>query len=81
MRMIRFSELLIPSLGDAEAILHRAKATAAGLAEVSESLANNKGRDAAGLRIAEQYVEVSIVFPDRRYVVHSLHVQQTKAGV
>lgn len=45
-------------LGNADAILFQARATSEGLLTVSKSLTAQKGMDAAGLRIAEQYVEV-----------------------
>ncbi|KAF3432714.1 hypothetical protein FNV43_RR23816 [Rhamnella rubrinervis] len=43
--------------GEAEAILARAKATAEGLALVSQALKENGGLEAASLRIAEQYMQ------------------------
>lgn len=43
--------------GEAEAILAKAKATAEGLAIVSQTLKENGGIEAASLRIAEQYVQ------------------------
>ncbi|KAA3459989.1 stomatin-like protein 2, mitochondrial [Gossypium australe] len=43
--------------GEAEAILARARATAKGIALVSQSLKENGGVEAASLRIAEQYVQ------------------------
>ncbi|CAJ1845083.1 unnamed protein product, partial [Sphenostylis stenocarpa] len=43
--------------GEAEAILAKAKATAEGLAHVSASLKENRGPEAASLRIAEQYIQ------------------------
>ncbi|MED6160569.1 hypothetical protein PIB30_052624 [Stylosanthes scabra] len=42
--------------GEADAILARAKATAEGLAVVSQSLKETGGAEAASLRIAEQYI-------------------------
>ncbi|KAF7830818.1 stomatin-like protein 2, mitochondrial [Senna tora] len=45
------------ALGEAEAILARAKATAEGLALVSQTLKENGGLEAASLRIAEQYIQ------------------------
>ncbi|OIV96903.1 hypothetical protein TanjilG_00485 [Lupinus angustifolius] len=43
--------------GEAEAIIAKAKATAEGLAVVSQSLKENGGPEAASLRIAEQYIQ------------------------
>ncbi|KAE8077587.1 hypothetical protein FH972_016139 [Carpinus fangiana] len=43
--------------GEAEAILARAKATAEGIAMVSQTLKENGGVEAASLRIAEQYIQ------------------------
>ncbi|XP_057457744.1 uncharacterized protein LOC130748529 [Lotus japonicus] len=43
--------------GEAEAILAKAKATAEGLAVVSQSLKESGGPEAASLRIAEQYIQ------------------------
>ncbi|XP_022890426.1 stomatin-like protein 2, mitochondrial [Olea europaea var. sylvestris] len=45
------------ALGEAEAILARAQATAKGLSMVSQSLKENGGVEAASLRIAEQYLQ------------------------
>ncbi|KAI4307004.1 hypothetical protein L6164_030239 [Bauhinia variegata] len=45
------------ALGEAEAILAKARATAEGLALVSESLKKTGGQEAASLRIAEQYIQ------------------------
>ncbi|XP_019430978.1 PREDICTED: stomatin-like protein 2, mitochondrial [Lupinus angustifolius] len=45
------------AIGEAEAILAKAKATAEGLAVVSQSLKENGGPEAASLRIAEQYIQ------------------------
>ncbi|KAH0896809.1 hypothetical protein HID58_046377, partial [Brassica napus] len=42
--------------GEAEAIIARAKATARGLAMLSQSLKETGGVEAAGLRVAEQYI-------------------------
>ncbi|KAK7260540.1 hypothetical protein RIF29_26676 [Crotalaria pallida] len=42
---------------EAEAILAKAKATAEGLAVVSQSLKENGGPEATSLRIAEQYIQ------------------------
>ncbi|OMP00974.1 Band 7 protein [Corchorus olitorius] len=42
--------------GEAEAILANAKATAKGLKDVSNAIGSSRGKDAAALRIAEQYV-------------------------
>ncbi|KAF5442627.1 hypothetical protein F2P56_035267 [Juglans regia] len=44
------------ALGEAEAILAKARATAEGLAMVSQALKENGGVEAASLRIAEQYI-------------------------
>lgn len=45
------------ALGEAEAILAKAQATAKGIATVSQTLKEHGGVEAASLRIAEQYVE------------------------
>ncbi|XP_054794048.1 uncharacterized protein LOC129299592 isoform X2 [Prosopis cineraria] len=45
------------ALGEAEAILAKARATAEGLALVSQALKENGGLEAASLRIAEQYID------------------------
>ncbi|KAI3471280.1 hypothetical protein Pfo_027943 [Paulownia fortunei] len=44
------------ALGEAEAILARAQATAKGIAMVSQALKENGGVEAASLRVAEQYI-------------------------
>ncbi|XP_059304427.1 uncharacterized protein LOC132056308 [Lycium ferocissimum] len=45
------------ALGEAEAILARAQATAKGIAMVSQTLKEHGGAEAASLRIAEQYIQ------------------------
>ncbi|XP_024017531.1 stomatin-like protein 2, mitochondrial isoform X2 [Morus notabilis] len=45
------------ALGEAEAILAKARATAEGLALVSKALKDSGGVEAASLRIAEQYIQ------------------------
>ncbi|KAL3342396.1 hypothetical protein AABB24_026423 [Solanum stoloniferum] len=45
------------ALGEAEAILAKAQATAKGIAMVSETLKEHGGAEAASLRIAEQYIQ------------------------
>ena len=50
-------EQINSALGEAEAILRKAGATAEGLERVSTALQGHGGGDAAALRVAEQYVE------------------------
>ena len=45
--------------GEAEAILAKARATAKGLEQISEQIRLHGGMDAAALRVAEQYMEVT----------------------
>lgn len=53
------TEAINHAMGEAEAIFRRSEATAKGLHVVADALGTGGGPNAAQLRVAEQYVEVS----------------------